>query len=1172
MTAKHLNESVLKPAGKFKSNSKIAFKTTFQLYQDPLLDYTLAIIAKNWNELPGALSTTLSSQLAFPERKGAMQWIWLWERMDRQDWLFQWKQLEFKQWLIDHFHQSNHSDWTAELFRLSNKALGTPKLWVQDLLDTIPNLDNPKNILPAILRQASIDISGFPSKKRYYQSDSWTHFDQIESWLSGILAVDILVPQKNCVVEQKLWREIAMIGILARDLRVEDVMQSVHLDVAAAIREDPSSVYLSHSTSGRYHDVLTSYLEETSATTLGMSYEGNQIHSGVNPTKESTKALAILQRAIQETVSSTHVQDTLDVYRNLLLSVAQNAAFRSRHLGLISQVTELKFRSLKGDSLWEQIKLASTLPHPSKKQKHDSSLKRDSSSSPLSSIADISDFADNYLRSDLAKMCAASTILTVDPNSRKWTGQFSNWFISLAESSVYTECLAKNLQYQGRLVPGSRAYDKAMWILLQNQEYDVAAALHCHAFLRKDTNNIRQPSTEEVRGLIHALVTSDDQKYLEKAQWIVEQHLNKSKPGSIDTVKYVSPIDISIMTNLAGAWSRRAEFDNVRNVIEIMKRHDIPPNMVFYNTILKSLVDLTPLSRPGKRTIGSGNQPRTRELGREIMVRQLLKWKRHCHEPQDSIKLQSDLEKGWHVFLDVASIDSSGKKTLVSEELGSPLMLKNLITMSRSSSRRRKGSYFWPDGHTFSILLGAFAKRGEIEPISELFVEMKRIGLEPDVVICNILANAFAKKGDLKSVNQVLHEARNRNMEPGLFLTNAVLDSLVESGASVVKIREILGAMINNDASPITSKLEANTHGSRIDFSRRQRHSVANGNQNHPDTTKLLPTRTSEGAQFESGLNNVAFTTLIKYHIRQNDLRSAQHVVQAMKEAEMALDNRAYVLLLSGSIKNRDIYAGLNTLRMMRAHSNIYPDAKAWKGLLRCALELQNPMQPTGRYQASDDGIVHSLSPNRPRDDPVFLVLKELSTVLDDIEQSGNDPIFRSTGIAESNRSKQQYLSNILTSSWIALPDKRKYSRWELEILNPEVKGKRSLLKRLLDHFLRPAISESSGSLISSSSAPLSPRMESKEDILERCRHAMWLIRLVESSGIELGPEWKEDVVVRSVQKLTGQSEEAIEKEMSVEGAVRSESSQSKPRIKSRTRTRAKVRARARARRSRNQP
>ncbi|KAH7047051.1 hypothetical protein BKA57DRAFT_60744 [Linnemannia elongata] len=1210
-TLQRLNTSILDPVGKFKTRSKISFKSTFQLHQDPLLDYTLAIIAKNWNELlalsPASTSQTaspdqeavasavypflqaISSRRLFPstttifqdvtaaptlvsssrrvaldvfvalgDHKGAMQWIWLWERLDRQDWLCQWSQLEFKQGLSSHFQRSGRPDWILDLFRLSNKASGTPELWVQDLLDTFPSrhssgLATAGDTLSHVLYQASMDLGASSSKKQYYQMDSWKRLDLTESWLAGIQGAAVFNPYDSRTVEEELWREMAMVGVLSEDLCLQDVMRSVHPDVLAVIQpshsplqERPKDVHQASSNSGGYHDALTAHLEEMASKASRTAH----CQSGNASSKQSTKVFTALQRAIQETMSTASVQDTLGAYRSLLHNVAHHFALRSRHLGLISQVIEIEFRSLKGNDVWKQTKLAAGRSH--------AAVRRSQSPSPpqqgygLSAIADVRGFADGYLRSDLAMMCAVSTMSAAGSISNKWTGQLSDWFMAVAESSGHTGPLARSLQCQGQLLPGSEAYNKAMWVLLQDHEYDVAVALHCHVYLQDGTKNVseriaRPPSTEEVRKLVHALVMSDEPKHLDKAHWIVERHLDKAQSMSVDAVNQPSSVDLDILTELAGAWSRHAEFDRVRQVVDIMKEHDISHNMTFYNTLLKSLVDLAPLSRPGKRTMGSGKQSGMRELGREIMVRQLLKSRQHDRGRQKGESLQTDLDKGWNVFLSAVSGDSAGRVSLSGQGMDSPLMLKNFITHSSSSSRRLEGSLFRPDGHTFSILLGAFAKRGEIESISELFVEMKQVGLEPDVVICNILANAFAKRGDLKSVDRVLQEARNRNMEPGLYLTNAVLDSLVETSASASKIRETLSGMVTvaAETESLSSGVDAEIPVRRLDRSQRQRHQIA-----ARDRLARLPGSPSKqsfgGAPLESGLDSVTLTTLIKYHIRQNDLRSAQHVVKAMVEAGMVPDSRAYVLLLSGSIRKGDIPAGLETLRAMRTQSGLYPDAKAWKGLLRCAMELEKPLQSDpqlisrpsafdGGFQGPDGGNSKDLQHRRPRESHLSLVLQELATVMDEMERTRYSPI-RSSDMTGSDDARKQYLSGILTSAWISSPRKDEEEERDDEssrVLSADVKGKNSLLRRLLDHYLQPAVVESgSSSILLSSSSSLPRYSETEEDILERCQHAIRLVRMVESCGIELGPQWKWDVVVRRVRELTGRDASAIAKEL----------------------------------------
>jgi pentatricopeptide repeat protein len=324
------------------------------------------------------------------------------------------------------------------------------------------------------------------------------------------------------------------------------------------------------------------------------------------------------------------------------------------------------------------------------------------------------------------------------------------------------------------------------------------------------------------------------------------------------------------------------------------------------------------------------------------------------------------------------------------------------------------------------------------------------------------------------------------------------------------------------------------------------------------------------------------FTTLIKYHIRQNDLRSAQHVLQVMVEAGVVPDSRAYILLLSGSIRKKDISAGLETLRAMRTHSGLYPDAKAWKGLLRCAMELEksvptehqqssSPSAFNGGFQATNSSVFDkSLLQRRPRESPVAMVLHELTIVMDELGRAQYSPIL-STEMRDEGR--KQYLSGILTSAWLSLPSKEADDQ-SSKALNAQFKGKNSLLRRLLDHFLQPVISETgpegaiSSSLSSLSSLPRAS--ETKEDVLKRCQQAIHLVQLVESSGIELGPEWKWDVVVSRIRRLTGQDAAEIVKELSRfagEAAVVGGAAELEDGVE-----RSKAKAKARAKRSKSRP
>ncbi|KAG0264134.1 hypothetical protein BG011_007402 [Mortierella polycephala] len=1240
-TLQHLNATVLKPMGNIKAGSWARFRTTFQLQDDPLVDFTLAILTRSWNQLSVGLDTYSPPEVPTPEQaalaaaaspflkalmnrrlfpstthilqdasvfspatdtrrsvldiclyagkyESAMQWIRLWNRRDRTHWLEQWNQQEVKQWFVTQILRSKEPDWTMDLFRLANKAAGTPNSWVQDLLSTTTAVSSlscrPGEPLSLghVLHLSLADATALERKKTYFNDESWGHMDLLQSWLAAQWDPSFVVEQGRHDAERYLWREMAMVGVLVRNLVREDVQKSISLDILAAI-EPLDSSSMSRSIDNvqdvlpkfdRYQDALTDYLQ-------GLAADGSEITTiwprrspmVITIDSETQSASQLLERAIQGLMSrcnseTTSARSLLDTYRKLLHDVAHHAAIRLGHLGLISQVHETIFRSLHGDEVWQQT-MDITRSKSASRRLND---QQEPGGSELSKMPKVVDFVDERLRPDLAKMYAAAAAASTTGTSKKrWTGEFSDWFLTVSETLLHTRLISQSLQHQGWPRPYSSAYDQAMWSLLQDQEHELAASLHAHIYglydvKSVDRKNVCMPTPQELGALVHVLTTSDkDPNDLERAQWIVEQYHAKEKAlRSADGVFQPHPglINISVLTELAGAWSRRADFTRTRRVAEIMWEHDIQPSMTLYNTLLKSLVDLSPIPAPCGRVMGSGKQAETRERGREIMLRHYLRQK-DSHDgnaiSNDAMteRIRSELDDGWTLFQDVISKasgqSSAGRPLQLTHGLDSPSMLRSLIVKARSDSNTVSSGCaepidgrFRPDTYTFSILLGAFAQRGGIESISELFVDMKQLEMEPDFVICSILANAFAKNGDLKSMDRVVLEAKNRNMDPGLYLTNIILNSLVEKGVSATKIRETLDQISSKALRP---DMQNSIYEEEIPV-RRLRGSA----RSHRDEADVWHQTRALSQVVELGLDAVALTTLIKYHTRREDLHSAQSVFQIMIQAGFVPNHRVYVLLFAASIRAQDIAAGLTTMRAMRTHSKLYPDAKAWKGLLRCALDrekqqLQVPKQcrsdtsegsrwsTHNRVDVENDDVEHAF--DIQVEPLVFPVLEELSAVLSEISQSHADPMRNSQTSEIKNMSSIQetspgstaikaYLLRILTSSWVSLPDRDNGSNPERKgclILNPEVKGKDGLLRRLFEHLLR-------GSSVNGPAATRRYPKESAQEIEQRCEQVIWLVRLVESCGIELGPEWKWSMVVRRVHSLTGQAPGIIKKRL----------------------------------------
>ncbi|KAG0339262.1 hypothetical protein BG000_002518 [Podila horticola] len=1211
-----LNGSVLPSIGSIKSSPKAPFRTTFQLDQDPLIDQTLGVLASAWKDLEGDLGsyspsrsgplsdfspvhsafasaalpftqalldrklfpgTTDSRQLVLDfflsahEHQKAMQWIWFWDRRDRKDWLAQWGGSDIKHNLTAVFMHSDRPDLILDLFRLAHNATGDSYHWIRHLLVTLDSLQQHQDVassrsLAHILYLADLDSRSFNVKRDYNLKDSRKRSDIQYLWLESLQDPALSIRSEETVLEQYLWRDMAMAGVLAREMAPEDIFRIVGPDMTASIKQlslTHSVVNRSVEREGEYNDDLTRFLsrmasKDNSSTTEDLSAE----------LKES--APEMLKLAIQETMASFrskteyHHEDVIRSYRNLLHEVAHQTALRIGHLGLVSHISELMFRTANPEHVWNKTLDA----NQERTRQHGGQTAR--LGSDLAAIPGVRDFIHKTVRSDLAMMLAKATLFS-DSRARYRKGQLSDWYMTIADSSILCRHMARALQAYGEVKSRSQAFEQAMWTLLQDQEYDLAAAFHVHVHNLAQSDML--PSTTTVRAselgkLVSALAGSNqDLKHLELAQWIVDQHVARETTiNSLDVSPSSKVIDIHTVTELVGAWARRAEFGRARAAVETMWSYNIEPNMVFYNTLLQALVDLTPVSKHGHRTLGGGKHQGMRELGRDLMVRDLLKslpssncqdkdmfWNRPGPLDEEIFEPEpSELNQGWDLFHQVvskASEQSSQGWSEFDRDLDGPQLLKNLILQPHEGSsvgvksihqdKENKDSQFRPDAYTFAILLGAFARRGEIEAISELFVQMKRLGLEPDLKICSILATAFAKKGDLKSVERVVQEAKSRNMNLGLHLTNIVLNSLVEMDVPAVRIRQVLDRMMtlaSDDDSDKDHHLDRMVDRSMDAF---DGPSVSSGlpssNPNPNPNFNLGPAKDS------LALDPVTFTTLVKYHTRRNNLQASQEIFETMVHAGFVPDHHVYSLLLSTCIRLKDVSSGLTTVRAMRIHSGLFPDAKAWKGLLRCAMEVEQR-----GIVSSKSAQVAVFDSHRPKDasGPVMSVLAELSQVISELSRAqtmsrwpltlskwkatrgGEGGMEEELGQEEpeeplllSSDLSKEYLMRILTSSWISLPKGNRREIKNERMKNMEVKGGTGLLKRLFDHILPEEDPlKDRDTAVQSSKKPVPTREQE-----ERMAHAIWLVHFVESCGIELGGMWRWATVGSRLQKLTGE-------------------------------------------------
>ncbi|KAF9574833.1 hypothetical protein EC968_005311 [Mortierella alpina] len=1308
-TLRVLNESILNPAGEFKTRSWAGFWSEIEREHDPMVNYTLAILSRSWNQLfsgtdclslgealtseqralalaihplakalvdrqllpsttsvlqdladaqapgSGLRRTVLDICILVGDHARAARWAQLWNQRDHQDWMYQWQELEAKSMLTGQLLQSSRADLALDLFRVTHWTTAGSYGWLGEFLTTAANSTSSVSSslasasttlsLAQILKLSDMDAGAFAQKKELYEERSWKRPDLMQAWLTGLLDQGLAVSEQDQhPVEKILWRELAMVGVLSKQISRKDVLLSLSREMLATISQttppqlstnvhpqnsnkiDPASI--------PYRDALIDHLDMKTMVGSGSSSSKPTNDPWMTPLDDgSLEGAQLLKLTIQELMSRYHsnpnsVQSMVVAYRDLLHNVAYHTSTRLGHLGLMSLVSESRFRSLYGVDVWAKtVRAANQKTNAgSSRQRHGSKRMVD-----LSGMQEVTDFADRHLSVRLAEMCA---IAAGSAKSRltRWTGQFSNWYMAVTGSSEQTKHMAMSLHFRKFPAAGAYPYRQAMQLLLQNREYNLAVLLHSQVYelgetprkAGKNQQHIARLVQADLGRLVHALTAiSSDPKSLETAQWIVDQHLENEtqlQELSVDAKQdhTTRVLNVEIATMLAGGWARRAEFGNVRHVTDAMQKYGVQPNMVFYNTLLKALMDLSPVSKYGRRTMGSGSQIGMRELGREMMVRQMIHSKSRMGDrvvvPEEERSMEtrhSELSQGWDLFQSLVS--KSLKRPLqdlsaLDLGLDSPLILKELIAQARPSGHAcadLDGGLFRPDAFTFSILLGAFARRGEIEPISELFVEMKQLGLEPDTAICTILANAFAKKGDLKSVERVVQEARNRNLDAGLYLANVVLDGLVEGKVSATKIRESLDRMIVKATEAERQDDDDDEDGDGTEISVPRFGHAASFPSVSRQTSTHYPQRRVAGALGSSsslssssgsklpghdlGVDAISLTTVIKHHARQGDLSSAQNVFQTMLQAGFVPDGRVYALLLGLSIRKKDVAASLSTVRAMRTHSRLFPDAKAWKGLLRCALEMEQRHrvpeeagQERGRHGRSVEGtrrpegstgvrslIYDGASSATVGDDDdgevvvpttglVQAVLQELSLVLLEMRMAESPPALRPIGCESSRLDRnsgmgmvKDYLSDILTSSWVSLSSsdekqkekKKKKTRRDgsradadgsHEICHAEVKGQNGLLRRLLDHFLQGSDARkviSGGRGRGRGREPVQevlPQQEQQQQQQQRCDEAIWLVRLVEANRIELGDRWKWDVVVRRVHALTGESTASI--------------------------------------------
>nr|CAD1825256.1 unnamed protein product [Ananas comosus var. bracteatus] len=89
---------------------------------------------------------------------------------------------------------------------------------------------------------------------------------------------------------------------------------------------------------------------------------------------------------------------------------------------------------------------------------------------------------------------------------------------------------------------------------------------------------------------------------------------------------------------------------------------------------------------------------------------------------------------------------------------------------------------FVPDKATYTMVIDAFCRKGEVKRGFKLLKEMQNNGHTPEVVTYNVIMNGLCKIGQMKNADMLLNAMLNIGVKPDDITYNILLDGQCKHG------------------------------------------------------------------------------------------------------------------------------------------------------------------------------------------------------------------------------------------------------------------------------------------------------------------------------------------------------------------------------------------------------
>ncbi|KAI4383029.1 hypothetical protein MLD38_008911 [Melastoma candidum] len=262
---------------------------------------------------------------------------------------------------------------------------------------------------------------------------------------------------------------------------------------------------------------------------------------------------------------------------------------------------------------------------------------------------------------------------------------------------------------------------------------------------------------------------------------LAEEIFQRAKSSAANTVQ--------VYNAMMGVYARKGKFDDVRKLLDVMRRRGCVPDLVSFNTLINARLKAGPMvPNLGMELL---DEVRRSGVRPDIITYNTL---------ISSCAHESNLEEASKIFRDMEASNCQPDLWTYNAMI-SVYGRCGLSAEAEQLFRELETKGFFPDAVTYNSLLYAFAKVGNIEKVKEICQEMVKKGFGEDEMTYNTVIHMYGKQGRYDLAMQVYEEMKSSGRIPDAVTYTVLIDSLGKAGKTT-EASSVMSQMLDAGVKP----------------------------------------------------------------------------------------------------------------------------------------------------------------------------------------------------------------------------------------------------------------------------------------------------------------------------------------------------------------------------------